>query len=208
MSKNVIILGAGGHAKVIADIIEKSGDKIIGFLDNKDELQNNIIYNNKKVIGKIDRETTEKYRNEYYFIIGIGCNKIRKDIANKYNLNWYTAIHPNAIIANEVQINEGSVIMAGAIINVSTKIGKHCIINTKSSIDHDNLLEDFVHISPGATLAGTVHIKEGTWIGAGATIINNIIVEKNNIIGAGSLVIKNITDSNGVYVGVPIRKIK
>ena len=98
--------------------------------------------------------------------------------------------------------------MAGSIINTGTKIGKHCIINTKSSLDHDNIIENYVHISPGATLAGTVHIKEKTWICAGATIINNITIAKNNIIGAGSVVIKDINKEDSIYVGVPTRKIK
>ena len=205
MSKNIIIIGAGGHAKVIADIITKSDDNLIGFLDDNLDIQNKTIYLDKKVIGTI--KDIDKYK-ECYFIIGIGNNNIRENIANTYNLKWHTVIHPSAIIANEVSIGEGSVVMAGVIVNPGTKIGKHCIINTKSSLDHDSIIENYVHISPGATLAGTVHIKEKTWICAGVTIINNIKVAKNNIIGAGSVVIKDIKEENGTYVGVPARKIK
>ena len=204
MPKNVVIIGAGGHAKVIADIITKSNDNVIGFLDDNLDIQNKTIYLNKTVLGTI--KDIDKYK-EYYFIIGIGNNNIRENIANSYDLKWYTAIHPNAIIANEVSMEEGSVVMAGSIINTGTKIGKHCIINTKSSLDHDNMIEDYVHISPGATLAGTVHIKEKTWVCSGATIINNITIAKNNIIGAGSVVIKDINEENGTYVGVPARRV-
>lgn len=204
MPKNVVIIGAGGHAKVIADIITKSNDNVIGFLDDNLDIQNKTIYLNKTVLGTT--KDIDKYK-EYYFIIGIGNNNIRENIANNHDLKWYTAIHPNAIIANEVSIEEGSVVMAGSIINTGTKIGKHCIINTKSSLDHDNIIENYVHISPGATLAGTVHIKEKTWICAGATIINNITIAKNNIIGAGSVVIKDINEENGTYVGVPARRV-
>lgn len=202
MPKDVIIIGAGGHAKVIADIITKSNDNLIGFLDDNLSLQGNQIYLDKKVIGTT--KDIDKYK-EYYFVIGIGNNSTRENIATNHDLKWYTAIHPSAIIANEVSIEEGSVIMAGAIINTGTKIGKHCIINTKSSIDHDNIIEDYVHISPGATLAGTVHIKEKTWVCAGTTIINNIKIAKNNIIGAGSVVIKDISEENGTYIGVPAK---
>lgn len=202
MPKDVIIIGAGGHAKVIADIITKSNDNLIGFLDDNLSLQGNQIYLDKKVIGTT--KDIDKYK-EYYFVIGIGNNSTRENIATNHDLKWYTAIHPSAIIANEVSIEEGSVIMAGAIINTGTKIGKHCIINTKSSIDHDNIIENYTHISPGATLAGTVHIKERVWICAGATIINNITIAKNNIIGAGSVVIKDINEENGTYVGVPAK---
>lgn len=205
--KEVIIIGASGHAKVIADIIKASGDKLIGFLDDNQEIQGNIIFDNKKVLGTTKEEDIGKYK-DYYFIIGIGSSKVRRIISNKYpHLKWYTAIHPNAIIGSDVTINEGTVIMAGTVINTGTRVGKHCIINTCSSLDHDNILEDYVHISPGAHLAGTVTIKEGTWICAGATVINNITIEKDNIIGAGAVVIKDILEDNNTYIGVPVKKL-
>ena len=206
MQKKVIILGAGGHAKVIADIIKKSKDEIIGFLDDNEDIQGKVIYDNKKVIGKIS--DLDKYKKDY-IVIGIGSNKVRKAISEKYNnLKWYTAIHPSAVIAHEVTIGEGTVVMAGVIINPGTVIGKHSIINTSSSLDHDNVIGDFVHISPGSHLAGTVKIGNGTWICTGVTIINNILIGENNIIGAGATVIKNIDENDNTYVGVPIRKIK
>ncbi len=204
MSKDVIIIGAGGHAKVIADIIYKSGDNLIGFLDDNLANKGKEIYLGKKVLGTT--KDIENY-NKNYFIIGIGNNSIRKKINNENNLKLYTAIHPSAIIAQDVKIGTGSVIMAGVVINPGTVIGKNCIINTCSSLDHDNLLEDYVHISPGAHLAGTVSVKEGTWICTGATIINNITIAQNNIIGAGSVVIKDINEENGTYVGVPVKKL-
>ncbi len=207
MHKSVIILGASGHAKVIADIIKKSNDELIGFLDDNKDVQGKVIFDNKKVIGRISEDELNKYK-DCYFIIGIGNNKTRKNIANKYNnLKWYTAIHPNAIIANEVEIEEGTVVMAGTVINTGTKIGKHCIINTCSSLDHDNSIEDYVHISPGAHLAGAVKIGEETWICAGVTVINNVNIKNNCIIGAGAVVISNI-EKEGTYVGIPSKIIK
>ena len=205
MSKDVIIIGAGGHAKVIADIIYKSGDNLIGFLDDNLANKGKEIYLGKKVIGTT--KDIEIY-NKNYFIIGIGNNSIRKKINNENNLKLYTAIHPSAIIAEDVKIGTGSVIMAGVVINPGTVIGKNCIINTCSSLDHDNLLEDYVHISPGAHLAGTVTIKERTWICTGAIVKNNITIGKNNIIGAGGVVIKDIIEENTTYVGVPAKRIK
>lgn len=205
MSKDVIIIGAGGHAKVIADIIYKSGDNLIGFLDDNLANKGKEIYLGKKVIGTT--KDIEIY-NKNYFIIGIGNNSIRKKINNENNLKLYSAIHPSAIIAEDVKIGTGSVIMAGVVINPGTVIGKNCIINTCSSLDHDNLLEDYVHISPGAHLAGTVTIKEGTWICTGAIVKNNITIGKNNIIGAGGVVIKDIIEENTTYVGVPAKRIK
>lgn len=207
MQKKVIIIGAGGHARVIADIIKKSDDEIVGFLDDNLEIQGKTIFDEKTVLGDTSEESVKKYL-DCYFIIGIGNNKIRKIISEKYpNLKWYTAIHPSSIISNNVFINEGTAIMAGTIINTGTVVGRHCIVNTSSSLDHDNILEDYVHISPGSHLAGTVKICEGTWICAGVTIINNITIGKNNIIGAGATVVRNVEEENSTFVGIPVKKL-
>ena len=207
MGKNVIVIGAGGHAKVIADIIKKSGDEIVGFLDDNADIQGNTIFDGKIVLGDTSEESVKKY-SDCYFIIGIGSNRVRKIISEKYsNLKWYTAIHPNSIIGCDVSINEGTAVMAGTVINTGTVVGRHCIVNTCSSLDHDNILEDYVHISPGSHLAGTVKINEGTWICAGVTIINNITIGKNNIIGAGATVIKNIEEEGCTFVGIPVKKL-
>lgn len=205
--KNIIIIGAGGHARVIADIVKSSKDNLIGFLDDNLDKKGKKVFEDKIVLGSI--KDIKKY-NDCYFVIGIGDGKIRKKIAQEYpNIKWYTSIHPKAIIGTNVKIGEGSVVMPGAVINSGSNIGKHCIINTSSSIDHDNVLLDYVHISPGAVLAGTVHIGEGTWVGSGATIINNINIAENNIIGAGSTIIRNIEETGGTYVSnISIRKIK
>lgn len=207
MHKKVVIIGASGHARVIADIVKSSGDNLVGFLDDNMDIQGNVIFEDKIVLGTTKEEDIEKYKDNY-FIIGIGSNRVRKLISEKYpNLKYYTAIHPNAIIGSNVEIGEGTVLMAGTVINIGTKIGKHCIVNTCSSLDHDNLIEDFVHISPGAHLAGTVKVMECTWICTGVTVINNITIEKNNIIGAGAVVVKNIEDCNKTYIGIPAHNI-
>ena len=204
--KNVVIIGAGGHAKVIADIVIKSNDNLVGFLDDNEILKGKNIFLDYKVLGTLD--DINKYNN-CYFIIGIGNNKLRKRISQIYShLNWYTAIHPSAIISDDVKINCGTAIMPGVVINPGSVVGKHVIINTSSSIDHDNRIGDFVHVSPGAHLAGNVTIDEGTWICAGVTVINNIMIGKNNIVGAGAVVIDSIIDENSTFVGVPIKKVK
>ena len=210
MNKNVIIIGAGGHSKVIADIIVKSQDNVLGFLDDNISIDTIIIKEkNLKVLGKIEDGIKIKEQNrEVEFVIGIGNNKTRKSIAGKYpNLNYYTAIHPSSQIALDVKIEDGTVIMANTCINTSATIGKHCIINTGAIIEHDNIIEDYVHISPNATLCGTVKIGELTHIGAGSTIKNNINICSNCIIGAGAVIVKDINEE-GTYVGVPAKKIK
>lgn len=205
MPKNVVVIGAGGHAKVIADIILLSGDNLLGFLDDDEEKQNSEVYKGYKVIGKIS--DTEKHK-ENNFIIAIGDNHTRETIAKEHRgLNWYTAIHPNATIADTVKIGDGTAVMAGVVINADSEIGNHCIVNTSSSIDHDNIIDDYTHISPGAHLAGKVFVGRYSWICAGATIINNINIGDDVIVGAGATVIKNINEQ-GTYVGTPAKRIK
>jgi len=193
---DVIIIGAGGHAKVIADIITKCGDNVLGYLDDKDASE----LLNFKVIGKVC--DVEKYKGNAKFVIGIGNNATRMKIAHLFDVTWYTAIHPSAVIASDVMIGDGTVVMANATINTSTKIGAHCIINTGAIVEHDNNLGDFIHISPNATLCGSVMIGEKTHVGAGATIINNINIQSESMIGAGAVVVCDIKKS-GTYIGVP-----
>ena len=208
MNKNVVIIGAGGHAKVIADIIDKSKDIVVGFLDDN-KTKGDIIIKEKqyKVIGRIDDcRKIQLESPEIEFVIAIGNNKVRKQIAERYkDLKFYTAIHPSSQIALDVEIGEGTVVMSNTSINTSAKIKKHCIVNTGAVIEHDNILEDYVHVSPDATLCGTVQIGELTHIGAGTTIRNNINICHDCIIGAGSVVVKNINEPS-TYIGIPARK--
>ena len=207
MLKKVVIIGAGGHAKVIADMIEKSGDEIVGFLDDNKKKGTTII-KEYKVLGDFNNRFPLAIANsDYEFIIAIGDNKKREEISHSPNLKFYTAIHPSAQIGLDVEIKEGTVIMANACINSSAKIGKHCIINTGAIIEHDNIIEDFVHISPNVALGGTVKIGKNTHVGIGSIIKNNITICENCKIGAGAVVVKDIKEE-GTYVGVPAKGIK
>ncbi len=207
MRKKVVIIGAGGHAKVIADIIEKSGDEIVGFLDDNKKKGTNII-KEYKVLGDFNNRFPLAIANsDYEFIIAIGDNKKREEISHSPNLKFYTAIHPSAQIGLDVEIKEGTVVMANSCINSSAKIGKHCIINTGAIIEHDNIIEDFVHISPNVALGGTVKIGKNTHVGIGSTIKNNITICENCKIGAGAVVVKDI-EKEGTYIGVPAKGIK
>lgn len=198
--KNVIIIGAGGHGRVVADIVRKNGDNVFGFLDDSENASDNL-----NIIGKVNECTAF---SDKYFIVAIGNNEIRKKIAEKHpNIDYYTAIHPSAVISENVKIGKGTCVMAGAVINNGAKIGEHCIINTNSTVEHDDVLEDFVHVSPGAVLCGTVKIGKNTWVGARAVVKNNVSVEAGVVIGAGAAVVKNITKS-GTYIGVPAYEMK
>lgn len=195
--KKVVIIGSGGHAKVVIDIILQRQKKLNDDIFIEGILDDSFIEGEEKklfripVIGKIDK--IKELSEDIYYVIAIGNNEIRKKISEQYrDVKYITLIHPNSVIAEEVQIDKGTVIMAGTIINAYTKIGKHCIINTGSIIEHDNNLSDYVHISPNVTLCGGVKVGELTWIGAGATVIQGIEIKSSVMIGAGAVVIKDI----------------
>lgn len=211
MCHKIIIIGAGGHSKVIADIIIKTNNNLVGFLDDNIKLGTNIINDkNKKynIIGKISDSIKYLQGDENIkFVIAIGDNYTRKEIANKYKLPYITLIHPTANISIGTDIGIGTVVMANATINANANIGEHCIINTGAIVEHDNLIKNYVHISPNATLGGTVHLGECTHIGIGATVKNNINITDRCIIGAGTVVVKNIEDT-GTYIGIPAKKLK
>ncbi len=202
--KKVIIIGAGGHGKSIADIVLKSRDELLGFLDDNILVGTTIIKSSDtRVIGTTSDCT--KFADAE-FIIAFGDNKTRRDFASKHHLNYYTAIHPSSNIAADVIIGRGTAIMANSSINTSATIGEHCIINTGAIVEHDNVINDFVHISPAAALAGNVTVGKCTHIGIGATVKNNISISEDITIGAGAVVVKNIAEIGGVYVGVPAVK--
>lgn len=202
MPKKLVIIGASGHGKVIADIALKSGYEIIGFLDDNDSV--------KEICGFPVLGATEKindYKDACEFIIAIGNNTVREKIAETYDVNWARLFHPTAVIGMDCKIGEGTVVMANAVINPCTIVGRHCIINTGAVIEHDNVLEDYVHVSPNAALAGTVAVGKKSHIGVGACVKNNLYITGNVVVGAGAAVVKDIT-KEGVYVSVPARRIK
>ena len=200
MNKKIIIIGASGHGKVLADLAIKNKYEILGFLDDG-KPEGEIC--GFPIIGKVEK--CLEYQEQCEFIIAIGNNAIRKKIAEMYPVKWATLIHPTAVLGLNAEISEGTVVMANAVINPEAKIGKHCIINTAAVVEHDNVLADYVHISPNAALAGTVHVGEQTHIGIGAAVRNNIQITENVVIGAGAVVVKNICEQ-GIYFGTPARK--
>jgi len=206
MKSKLLIIGASGHGKVVADIAMKMKKwNTIAFLDDDENKKSSLGLN---VLGPTNNILT--YINEWDLFVAIGDNTIRQQIyerLEKMGASIPILIHPTAVIGEEVEIGSGTVLMAGTIINCSTKIGKACIINTSSTIDHDNHIGDYVHVSPGAHLAGTVKVGQGSWLGIGSVVSNNVNITSNCIVGAGSVVLKDIKES-GIYVGTPVRRIK
>lgn len=195
----LIIIGASGHGKVVADIARLVGYEEIVFLDNNFAIKKCAGY---PVMGP-DTMTKEL---EGDIFVAIGNSRFRKKLMDRDSDRIFpTLIHPDAVIAKGSAIGEGSVIMAGVVINPDAKVGKGTIINTSSSVDHDCLIGDYCHISVGTHLSGAVCVGDNCWIGAGAIVSNNVNVCSDVTIGAGAVVIKDIQEE-GTYIGVPAKK--
>lgn len=201
----LLIVGAGGHGRVAADIALKMGawDEILFADDHKvgtSVMGIKVVCNLAKVSSYIKKSD---------IFVAIGANKTRALIQNKFkteDANLPVLIHPSSVIGYDVELGAGSIVMAGAVINCQSKLGEGCIVNTGASIDHDNCIGNFVHISPGAHLAGNVVIGDGTWLGIGSVVSNNISIIGNTIIGAGGVVVNDINQP-GTYVGIPARRL-
>lgn len=201
--KRLVILGAGGHGKVVADIAikTKNYDEIL-FLD--DGKSGEVL--GLPVAGKIKDFAIWQHDAEYF--VAIGNSTVRESLIKQIVSSGKpvaTLIHPNATIAESVKIGQGTVIMAGAVINPDTVIGEGVIINTSCSIDHDNVIGDYVHVSVGTHLAGGVSVGKHTMVGAGTTVINNISICENCMVGAGAAIVKDI-EIEGTYIGVPAKR--
>lgn len=201
MCKNVIVIGGGGHAKVVIDCIQSAGDRVFGILDDGMTPGTEIL--GVRVLGKVD---TYRDYPDCFFVIAIGGNAVRKAIAQKMDVRWYTAIHPSAVVSKYATVGEGTMILANATVNPCATVGRHCILNTASVVEHDNKIADFVHISPRAALAGNVAVGELTQVGIGASVRQGISICGGCVIGAGAAVVKDIQEE-GIYAGVPAKKL-
>lgn len=201
--KPLMIIGTGGHASVITDIIKALNDYTIkGYLDdayNRYTQSDDLIYDGIEHI--------ERYKG-CYFVIAIGDNQQRAAVYHRLGLDdkyFATIIHPTATISSNVTIQAGTVVMHHAVIQANTCIAKQCIINTKACVEHDNDIRSFTHIGPNATLAGNVHVGSKCLLGASATVIPNITIQDNVVVGAGSTVINDI-QSDLTVVGSPAKQ--
>lgn len=193
----MILYGASGHCKVIIDILEANGVKIDFIVDDNPALTELLGYEVRRNTGAYDE-----------VIISIGSAENRRKVAETLKVDRYlTSVHPSAVVSPRSVIGDGSVVMQGSVVQSCAHIGKHCIVNTGASVDHDCEVADFVHIAPHATVLGGVKIGEGSWIGAGAVVKQYVTIGRNCMIGAGAVVLENVPDGATV-VGVPAKEIK
>ena len=208
-NRPIIIIGGGGHAKVVADVLKLQGHFVLGYTDLDSEkgcLPSTIPFlgNDQAIFGYQPAS----------ILLANGLGSVRSTAGRRQifecfanaGYQFVTLVHPSAIVANDVTIQEGVQIMAGAVIQPGSRIGKNVIVNTKASLDHDCLLGDHVHVAPGVTISGGVCVGDGTHIGTGATIVQGISVGKHCLVGAGAVVVAAVKDGR-VVVGVPAREV-
>ncbi len=203
-----VVIGAGGHAKVILDILQCQREiEVAAFLDD-DPQKLHRRFCGVPVIGPTGEiEGGQSGLGVEGIIVAIGNNAIRERFftrARQLGFLVPCAIHPSAVLAKSVETGEGVVVMAGAVVNPGTRIGHNVCINTRASVDHDNFLDDHCHVFPGATLAGWVHVGRYSYIGSGAVVNPGLRVGINSMIGSGAVVTRNVPD-NVIVVGVPAK---
>lgn len=198
------MVGAGGHGKVVADILICQGIAVRGFLDDASATWGSTRLG-LPILGPV--AAYADYAPDG-LALGVGANAIRRQIVTQLDCGaadlWRAAIHPRAVVAASARLGIGAVIMAGAVINPDTVLGDHVIINTGASVDHDCLIGDYVHLAPGVHLSGGVRVGAGTLVGVGGAIAPGRTVGAWTTVGAGAVVVRDIPD--GVTAkGVPAR---
>ncbi|MEQ1656533.1 MAG: acetyltransferase [Nitrospira sp.] len=208
--KRIIVFGAGGHAKVVVDILEQMGVyQIVGLVDDSVELKG-AVRGGYSVLGNKDDLAGMSGAGIDGVIVALGDNYRRKLVfeeVERMGFRFVSAIHPSAVIGSRVRIGAGTLVVAGVVVNVDAEIGENVIVNTGATIDHDCRIAAHVHLSPGVHLAGRVSIGEASHLGIGAVVLPNVSVGKHCIVGAGAVVRENLPDKI-VAVGNPARIIK
>ena len=209
---NLIIFGAQYQAKVVIDIVERVGEhKIVGLIDNVKPVGASLLGHNILGVDANLFEIISKYEVTHA-LVGIGDNFRRWKVAQFLRTNFptvhiATAIHPSAVIAKDVEIGEGTSVMAGAIINPSCRVGRFCIVNTRASLDHDCVMGDFSTLGPGVVTGGNCSLGRWSAIGIGAALKHGVSVGEHSVVGGGSMVMRNIEPKMVAY-GVPARQIR
>jgi sugar O-acyltransferase (sialic acid O-acetyltransferase NeuD family) len=206
MPRRLLVLGAGGHAKVVIDILLSSGCNVVGCYDDDESLEGTKLVGGVRVLGGIDLARRDRPAG-CAAVVAIGDNAARRRVALRWEGPFGKAFAPSAVRGRGVAIGPGSMIMPSATINTDAEVGRHVILNTSCSVDHDCRVGDLVHIAPGCRLGGGVTVEEGAFVGTGAVVLPGVRIGRWSIIGAGAVVTREIPDGC-TAVGVPARVIR
>lgn len=195
----ILLQGGGDHARVVLDCLQASGKNVVALFDPK--------YTGQLMGVHQLGEYQPDFDAQAKAIVAIGDNATRKKVVARTKHAFTNAIHPSVVFSRYARTGIGNMILHGSIVQAMVRIGNHVIINTGAKVDHDCILEDYVHIAPGVVLCGSVKIGEGAFIGAGSVIIPGKQVGAWAVVGAGSVVIHDVPD-NTVVAGNPARVIR
>jgi len=213
MNDQIVIWGASGHARVVADIFRLNGCRIVGFLDDVNPQKHGTPFCDSQILGGQEKLKELKRSGVERICIGIGSGQARlqlSPIAEQAGFTLVSAIHPQAVIASDAVIGAGAVVAAGAVINPNARLGRNVIINTGATVDHDCIIEEGAHICPGTHLAADVKVGKLAWIGICSAVVEKITICAHVMIGAGSVVVKDLPEGVVAY-GNPariVRKVK
>jgi sugar O-acyltransferase (sialic acid O-acetyltransferase NeuD family) len=207
---HLVIVGAGGHARVVADVVRLAGGHtIVGYLDEMQPERRGSAWNGATILGGLDQLAALSAAGVRAAFVAVGDCAARLRLAAQLTALGFdlpTLIHPSAVRASDVAIGGGTILVAGAIVNAGARIGANVIVNTAASVDHECVLEDGVHIACGARLGGRVSVGRGSWIGLGAIVKERVGIGAGTLVGAGALVLKDVPDGVVAY-GSPARVI-
>jgi sugar O-acyltransferase (sialic acid O-acetyltransferase NeuD family) len=192
----VVVIGAGGHAKVLISTLTACGVAVAAVVDDDDTKWGMDAQGTR--VGRIEREIGGRG------IVGIGDNAQRREMARALSLEWQTVVHPSAYVHASAKLGPGTVVFAGAVVQPDAVIGDHVIVNTGATVDHDCVVGDYAHLGPGVHLAGSVHVGEGAFLGIGSAVCPGVRIGRWTTLGAGAVAIRDVADGV-VAVGVPAR---
>ncbi|MGH7171584.1 MAG: acetyltransferase [Gemmataceae bacterium] len=198
VSPRIVVLGGGGHAKVVISTLQAAGHIVAAVLDDDVRKWGSAVLG-VPVVGPIEDADATRYD---LGVVAVGDNATRKTLSARIRLSWLTVTHPTAYVHSSAQLGPGCVVFAGAVIQPEAIVGAHVIVNTAASIDHDCRVSDFVHLAPGCHLSGIVRVGEGVLLGTGSSVLPGVTIGNWTSVGAGGVVIRDLPD-RVVAVGVP-----
>lgn len=211
MTQPVVIIGAGGHGKILADALIALGHPVLGFADTNPEKRNTTVLGIRVMGG--DDAVSRQPADEVLLVNGVGSTgslALRRAIYlrfTKLGYRFMTVVHPRATVARTVMLGDGVQVMAGAVVQVDARIGENTIINTGATVDHDCVIGRHCHIAPGCALSGGVEIGDECHIGTGVSIRQAVKLGARTIVGAGAAVVSDFSGED-TLAGVPARRVE